>query len=88
VGSVKVRVVPRSGRRAASAGDAGIVVRVRAAPEGGKATEEAIRALADALDLPKGAIRLLTGARSRTKVMEVEGLTESEVLARLREPRS
>ncbi|MGZ4131990.1 MAG: DUF167 domain-containing protein [Actinomycetota bacterium] len=68
-----VRVVPRSGRTAVETGaDGALTIRVRAAPEGGKATEEARRALADHLGTPPGRVRLRSGARSRAKVFEVD----------------
>ncbi len=81
---ITVRVVPKSGRTAVEAGSEGVVVRVRATPEGGKATEEARRALADALGVPPSRVRLSTGARSRIKVFEVVGLPEGELEVRLR----
>ena len=77
-------MVPRSGRPAVELTAQGIVVRVRAAPEGGKATEEARRALADALGTPPSAVRLRSGGRARRKVFEVEDMPESEALQRLR----
>lgn len=82
--SITVRVTPRSGRTAVEAGADGVVVRVRAAPEAGKATEEAARALADVLGVPPTWVRLRTGARSRTKTFEVEGLSNEEMHRRLR----
>jgi uncharacterized protein YggU (UPF0235/DUF167 family) len=82
--SVTVRVVPRSGRTAVEAGSNGIVVRVRAPAEAGRATEEARRALADAAGVPAGAVRLRTGTRSRSKVFEVEGMDSAELERRLR----
>ncbi len=81
--TVTVRVVPRSSRRAVEAGPDGIVVRVQAPPEGGRATEEARRALAEALGVPPSGVSLRTGARSRTKVFEIEGLSLEEVRMRL-----
>jgi uncharacterized protein YggU (UPF0235/DUF167 family) len=83
MGTVTVRVRPRSGRTSVEVGPAGVVVRVRAAPEGGRATEEARRALADALGVPAAAVRLRRGARSRTKVFEVDGLTADDLQVRL-----
>ena len=61
-----------------------MVIRVRAAPEGGRATDEARRALARSLDVPPTAIRLLRGPRARDKVFEIDGMTGSEALQRLR----
>jgi hypothetical protein len=84
MGSVTVRVVPRSGRTAVEVGAEGIVVRVRAAPEGGRATEEARRAVAKAAGVPASAVRLRLGGRSRTKVFEVGGVEAAELERRLR----
>lgn len=61
-----------------------IVIRVRAAPEGGRATEEAARALAAALGVPPSTVTVLRGRRSREKVFEVAGMTGDEALQRLR----
>jgi uncharacterized protein len=82
--TVTVRVAPRSGRTAVEVGPEGIAVRVRSAPEAGKATEEARRALARALGVPPSKVALRTGARSQTKVFEVEGMTKTDVEVRLR----
>ena len=82
--SIRVRVTPRSGRTEVEAGADGVVIRVRAVPEAGKATEEAARALADALGVPPTRVRLRTGARSRTKTYEVEGLSSDDLQRRLR----
>ena len=82
--SVTVRVVPRARRPGVEAGPDGVVVRVRAAPEGGRATEEARLALAGALGIPKSRVSLRAGARSRTKVFEVRGLDVEGLEMRLR----
>jgi hypothetical protein len=75
--TVTVRVIPRSGRiEVARSAGGEVVVRVRAAPEGGRATAQAAAALASFLCIPKGAVTLRTGARSRTKVFALEGLSE------------
>jgi uncharacterized protein YggU (UPF0235/DUF167 family) len=81
--AVTVRVVPRSGRTAIEPGPEGIRVRVRAAPEEGRATEEARRAVASALGVSSSAVRLVRGVRSRTKVFEVDGLTADDLRVRL-----
>ena len=82
MGTVTVRVVPRAGRTSVEAGPEGIRVRVRAAPEGGKATEEARRAVAAAAGVPATNVRLVSGARSRTKVFEIEGVTADDLRVR------
>lgn len=84
MGRVTVHVTPRSGRTAVEATTQGVVVRVRAAPEGGKATDEARRALAAALDVPATSVSLRGGARSRTKVFEVDDLSSVDIEMRLR----
>jgi uncharacterized protein len=81
--SITVRVTPRSGRTAVERGPAGVAIRVRAAPEGGRATDEAAAALARALRVPRTDVRLRSGARSRTKVFEVGSLTAKELRERL-----
>jgi hypothetical protein len=83
MGTVTVRVVPRSGRTAVEGESGEIRVRVRAAPEGGKATDEARRALASALGIAPSRVRLLRGATSRTKVFEIDGLTADDLQVRL-----
>lgn len=82
MGLVTVRVVPRAGRTSVEVGPDGLRVRVRAAPEGGKATEEARRALADAAGVPASEVRLVRGARARTKVFEIEGVAAHDLRVR------
>jgi uncharacterized protein len=84
MGLVTVRVGTRSSRTSVGLDDRGIVVRVRAAPEDGRATEEARRALAEALGVPRTGVILRRGGRSRTKVFEVEGVGQQEAEMRLR----
>jgi uncharacterized protein YggU (UPF0235/DUF167 family) len=84
MGLVTVRVVPKAGRTSVGLDDRGIVVRVPAAPEGGRATEEARRALAEGLGVPGSGVTLQRGTRSRTKVFEVAGLDQQQAEMRLR----
>jgi len=53
-------------------GDA-LVVRVAQPPEDGRATEACLRAVADAFGLPRRAVRLVAGATSRDKTVELDG---------------
>lgn len=82
--TITVRVAPRSGRTAVEIGPDGVVIRVRAAPEGGRATEEAARALAETLDVPRSRVRLRSGARSRTKTFDIDGLSVQDLQQRIR----
>lgn len=82
-----VRVRPGSTRTrvGGSYGDA-LVVRVTARAVAGKATEAALRALADALAVRRRDVSLVSGATSRDKVVEVVGEPEEmhALLAHLR----
>jgi uncharacterized protein YggU (UPF0235/DUF167 family) len=78
-----VRVIPRSTRRAVEVRDGRVIVRARAAPVDGRATEEARVALAEALGVLRSAVRLRSGATSRDKAFQVEGLTAEAALERL-----
>jgi uncharacterized protein YggU (UPF0235/DUF167 family) len=83
MGALSVRVTPRSSRPGVEVGPAGVVVRVASAPVEGAATEEARGLLAAALGVRASAVRLRRGARSRSKVFEVEGLEGDEMVRRL-----
>lgn len=58
-------------------------VRVKAAPERGKANAAVEKLLAGALDVPTNCIRVVAGHTSTRKIVEVEGLSEAEVRQRL-----
>ena len=87
MGQVTVRVGPRLSRTSVGLDAHGILIRVQAAPEHGRATEGARRALAEALGVPESGVSLRRGERSRTKVFEVEGLDHPEAEMRLRATR-
>jgi hypothetical protein len=73
---VHVRVKPGASRAAVGGryGDA-LVVAVSARAVDGKATEAALRAVADAFGLPRRDVTLITGATSRDKILEITGAT-------------
>ena len=80
-----VRVTPRAGRSAvAGVRDGILLVKLAAAPVDGAANEALVALLSDVLHIPKRSIRIKSGARSRTKVVEIDDVTEGEVLSRLR----
>jgi len=58
-------------------------VRVHARPQKGRANEALVRFLAERLGLPRSAVAIVRGATSRDKLVEVEGLSEAELRARL-----
>ncbi|HEU4642148.1 MAG TPA: DUF167 domain-containing protein [Gemmatimonadaceae bacterium] len=70
-----VRVQPRAGRTALDGTHAGALrVRLAAAPVDGAANEALVELLADRLDVPRSAITIVSGATSRTKLVEVHGV--------------
>ena len=60
--------------------DGSLVVRVTAKAVEGKATEAALKAVAEAFAVRRRAVTVVTGATSRTKVLDVEGATQSRLL--------
>jgi uncharacterized protein len=76
---LSVRVTPKSSRDEIGGiedladGRAVLKVRVRAAPENGKANEAVIRMLAKALRIRASAVGLEGGAASRVKTLRLEG---------------
>jgi uncharacterized protein (TIGR00251 family) len=82
---VPVHVKPRSSRAGVEIdGAGGIVVRVHAPAAEGAANQECVRVLADALGVPKSAVTIARGGKSRAKQIQVSGLCAEEVMARLR----
>ncbi len=63
-------------------GDA-LKVSVTAVPERGKANLAVIALLAEALGVPKSRIRVLRGETQASKLLEIEGLDQAELLRRL-----
>lgn len=74
-----VRLTPKSSRDEISGvaclgeGKAVLKVRVRAAPEAGKANDALARLVAKALRIPTGSVSIESGAASRMKSLRLEG---------------
>ena len=83
-----VRVQPRSSRAGVDGvhGDA-LRVRVNAPPVEGAANEAVVEVLAKALRVPKRAVTIVRGATSRSKVVEVRGVTAAGVRVALQQPK-
>ncbi len=82
--TVTVRVTPRAGRTAvAGLRDGTIHIKLAAAPVEGAANSALIAFLSDQLHVPKSAIRIASGARSRVKHVEIDGLTGDDIHQRL-----
>lgn len=76
---VDLRVQPGASRARidgpARLGDGSVVIKVRVTepPEGGKANAAVVKLLAKAWRVPRGAIRVISGAGARRKCVLVEG---------------
>ena len=80
---VTIRVTPGSSRPGVGGEHGGaLVVRVSARAVDGAATKAAMAAVANAFAVRPGAVTLVSGATSRTKILEVDGGNQAD-LARL-----
>ena len=79
-----VKVVPRASKNqiAGVEGDA-IKVRLNAPPVEGKANDTLIAFLADALDVRRAQVEIVTGHTSRRKVVRVRGVSVQKVERKL-----
>ena len=80
-----LKVIPRSSVNAVAGVQAdALKLKITAPPVDSAANAEVVRFLAQVLDVPRGAVQLLRGATSRHKQVQVEGLSGSQVLQRLK----
>jgi uncharacterized protein len=81
-----VRVQPRAGKNQI-AGEMGgaLKLRLQAPAVENRANEALIEFLAQILKTPRSAVRILSGDRSRTKRIEVRGVTQQQIQALLAE---
>jgi len=68
---IKVRVFTRSAKEEVAQKSDGYTVRVKAAPQDGKANEAVIRLLARHFGVARSAIRITSGLTVRNKIIEV-----------------
>jgi uncharacterized protein len=77
---VSIRVRPGSARTMVGGEHGGaLVVRVTAPAVDGRATEAALAAVAGAFGVRRREVTLISGATSRTKVVEVAGADQAEL---------
>ncbi len=82
--AIDLRVMPRAPRAGlGGTRDGRLLVRVTAPPVDHAANEAAIVALARALGVPRRAVRIVAGHRSRNKTAEITGLDPAQVTGRL-----
>jgi uncharacterized protein len=78
-----VRVLPRNARSTVWGVHAGVLkVKLQAAPVDGAANEELITVLAEWLDVPPRAVAIVSGAHSRSKFVEISGVSADRVRER------
>jgi len=81
---VVVRVQPRASRDEIAGEMAGAMkIRVRAPAVEDRANESVVELLAGLLKRPKSAVRILSGERSRTKRIAIDGVTKQQVMGLL-----
>lgn len=69
---IEIHVCPGASiRRVGGTHDGALIVRVTERADRGRATEAALQAVAEALDLPHRMVRLVHGASSRRKLIEI-----------------
>jgi uncharacterized protein len=79
-----VRVQPRASRdEIAGETEGALKVRLRAPAVEDRANEALVEFLAQLLKTPRSAVRILSGERSRTKRLEIRGVTRQQILALL-----
>jgi hypothetical protein len=77
-----VRVTPRAGRSGLTGVREGrLLLKVAAAPEGGKANAALLKLLSKAWGVPQSSIEIVAGASGREKVLLVRGVTAEHLLA-------
>jgi uncharacterized protein (TIGR00251 family) len=75
-----VRVQPRASKDEIAGEIAGAVkIRLQAPALEGRANDALIEFLAQLLKTPKGAVRILSGERSRIKRLEIRGVTKTQI---------
>jgi uncharacterized protein len=81
---LSIRLTPRADREEVTGfeGDT-LRVRVTAPPVDGRANEALTRLLASRLGIARGAVRVVAGQASRSKVVAIDGLTVDEVRQRM-----
>jgi len=78
-------VIPRA-RKTEFGGtrEGALVVRLAAPPVEGAANDALVAFIAGALDVPRRAVRIVSGDKSRTKRLAIDGVTEMQARSALR----
>lgn len=71
---IRVKVVPNSRNEEITKEDDGFLVRVKEPPKEGKANKAVIRLLAEYFGVSRSSVVILSGFKSRNKVIEISGI--------------
>ena len=78
--SFAVRVVPRASRDSIDGEFQGALkIHLTAPPADGRANDALRRFLAERLNVPASAVRILRGEKSRTKQVEIRGVSAAQI---------
>ena len=81
---IRVRLSPRASREEVGGlRDGALVVRVTAPPAENRANQALVKLLARRLGVAKGRVAVVTGGKSRDKVVEVQGVAPGDARAKL-----
>ena len=84
---LRVRVQPKASRNAIKIDESGVIrVALTAAPVDGAANLALRELVAKRMGLPKGSVSLVSGDKSREKMLRLDGVNASEVRERLDMP--
>jgi uncharacterized protein len=79
---LSVHVQPRASRsEVVGLHGTALKVRLHAPPVDGAANDALVALLAEQLDIPRRAVRIVAGAAARSKMVEIDGTTEAAVRA-------
>jgi uncharacterized protein (TIGR00251 family) len=83
--TISIRVIPRA-RRSELAGqrDASWLIRLAAPPVEGAANDALVDFLSELLNVPKRAVTIVSGERSREKRVRIDGLSAADARARVK----
>lgn len=82
---LEVQVQPRSSRnQVVGEQDGRLKIKLTAPPVEGEANQALVNFLAQLLQIPKKNVKLLKGESSRHKLIEIIGITEPELIAKLK----
>ncbi len=83
--TIEIHVQPKASHNRIVTQGGTIKVYVTAAPEKGRANRAVVEMIARRLGVPKRAVSIVSGERSRAKLLVVEGLNDEDVRRRLGE---